>query len=92
MRFSYLYFPINFLFLTIGIFITLYNILNINLYKGNKKGRLLINQNKNYILNTIIYSVLFLAVGLDLILFFLVILFLFYVFNSNVTIKGKWGI
>ena len=70
MRFSYLYFPINFLFLTIGIFITLYNILNINLYKGNKKGRLLINQNKNYILNTIIYSVLFLAVGLDLILFF----------------------
>ena len=70
MRFSYLYFPINFLFLTIGIFITLYNILNINLYKGNKKGRLLINQNKNYILNTIIYSVLFLAVGLDLILIF----------------------
>ena len=70
MRFSYLYFPINFLFLTIGIFITLYNILNINLYKGNKKGRILINQNKNYILNTIIYSVLFLAVGLDLILFF----------------------
>ena len=50
MRFSHLYFPINFLFLTIGIFITLYNILNINLYKGNKKGRLLINQNKNYIL------------------------------------------
>ena len=74
MRFSYLYFPINFLFLTIGIFITLYNILNINLYKGNKKGRLLINKNKYYILNTIIYSVLFLDVGLDFILFYFMFL------------------